>query len=357
MPYDVKKGWAYGEVMEKILAETATLNMGEFPTTLGQLVQGFNGVEELVGQDKTYVLTPTGLQTLCERIDFPVGALKKLPQHLQVEAVRALAVGNEESPVVVQTTGDRVDSVHSGEYRPIRNAPLALLMSNLIPKNARVYRWDLSHGGRTLDMRILSADWEVNLGNGRPDPGYGGVHIINDELGGSSFRMVMCVARVLCLNYTLSTHELMSQQHRWFNPQELSDSIRTGIAKVPQFAEEVAAELRGYHKIPVADPILTLDRMGEINGVPQYALAEAKTFWQQNGAEHNWFAVDQAMKHGTKFLTDDLAPRRHANWDERNRLEQAMWDVGQQVREHDGVEQFFNCPVCHRPVETQDEAV
>jgi hypothetical protein len=152
----------------------------------------------------------------------------------------------------------------------------------------------------------------------------------------------------------VSSHVIIEQDHRWVSPRELLDALTGGIRRVPEYAAEVAAEMRGWRGIPVDDPVLTFQRIGERAGIPQYALNDAEEFWRNDGSEHNMFAVTQALAHGTKRLTENIPQGGRLSWDRRNRLERAILQTGIEVREHGGVGELFACPACHRPLEAED---
>jgi len=344
-------GWNFKQVQGEIIL--ATQDHGKHDSTLAQLVSAFRGGNEFQGDGFEWVLTPNGLGQFWERVGYPTRAAQMLSPALQMSIANELA-GEKDNPVTVLTSNNNeVDSILSAEYAPIANSTLAFLLGGVLPRDAMVHRWNLTKNNRILDLRIVAPEsWSVPLGNGRPDPGYGGLHITNDEIGGGAFSVKLTVARVACFNFVVSQHEIVHQAHRWFSPTELSDAISDGVRRVPEYAGEIATELRSWRKVPVESPELVFERIAETAGVPQYAMADARAYWREDGSEHNMFAVSQALTHGLKTLTD--SPRGRLSWERRMRLEEEVWNIGQHVREH-GEGCFVKCPVCHREME-EDEA-
>lgn len=351
MNYSIE-GFTFDQVSNEIMVKTAEANQTVIDTTIGDLIAGYQGGRTLVGNGNQFTLTPNGFSQLwVDRLGFPVRSADMLSPELQIAVATELAGKNSSSPVKVLASGGNVDAVLSAEYQPIPNSAIALMLDGALPSDSTVHRWNLSKDCRTLDLRVVSPTWKVALGGKRPDPGFAGLHIQNNELGAGSFVMKLCVARVACFNYVISSHVVIEQEHRWFSPKELMEAMATGIGRIPQYAEEVAEEMREWRKVPVHDPALAFERVGEVAGVPQYALNDATTFWKENGSEHNLFAVTQALAHGTKALVD-VTGRRRVNWNVRNQLEEAIWTIGQTVRE-EGEEHWYTCPACHQHVEVE----
>lgn len=342
-------GFTFAEVRDQILIDTEGQNHGFFETTLGELVGSYEGGVDIAGAEREYVLTHNGFNQFWTRLGFPVAAVNKLSTELQQQVALEMAGEVPDTPLKVATSNGEIDAVLSGEYEPISNATLAIMLSTLLPEKSTVHRWNLHN--RSLDLRIVAPEWGVELSNnGASDPGWGGLHIYNNEIGSGAFTMKMVLARVACFNFVVSEHEVVRQQHRWHSPAELHASITEGIKQVPSFAGQIADDLRGWRETPVEHPTIAFTKVGERGGIPQYAMQDAQEWWKQDGEQHNLFAVMQAISYGVKRITD--SPRGRPSWDRRNQLESLVMQVGNHVQEH-GEEAWHECPACHQAVEVE----
>jgi len=344
-------GFKFSDVRDEILLAAADNQMGFYETTLGDLASAYDGTH-VQGKEQQYTLTPTGFDNLASRIGFPKAALAQLSSDLKMRVVREKIEDKADVPIKVATSNDGIDAVFSAEYEPINNSQLSILLGTVLPEDAVVHRWAMGNDARRLDLRVVSPEsWPANLGNGRPDPGFGGLHITNDELGRAALSVNLVVARVVCLNYVVSQQQVLRQEHRWFSPTEFYAALTASIGNVPDYVEEVAAEMRGWHGVPVEDPVLTFSRVQEIAGVPQYAMDDAQEYWAGEGGEHNMFALVQAVSHGLKGVSERGQPG--PAWDRRNRIEAAILDIGTQAREHHAehdTDWASECLACHQPL-------
>jgi hypothetical protein len=105
--------------------------------------------------------------------------------------------------------------------------------------------------------------------------------------------------------------------------------------------------MRAWRKVPIDDPVLAFERVQERGGIPQYAMADAREYWEENGSEHNLFQVMQALSHGLKRTTDNTPPRVRENWDRRSRLEEMIMQEALDVRDH-GQQHWMECAACHQ---------
>jgi hypothetical protein len=345
------EGWQFDEVRDQILLATAEAEHGFYESTLGDLATGYDG-SGILTADGPYVLTESGLKNLCERIDYPQNALMKLPPELRQGVVRHMAAEKTDVPVKLATAEDQIESIFSAEYEPINNGKLAIILGHLLPEDATVHRWNLTRANRTLDLRVVCRDsWAVDLGNGQPDPGFGGLHITNDELGRGALKVSLAVARVGCMNFMISSQEVLRQEHRWFSPEELMAHMTEAVTHVHEYALQEATEMRAWRGIPVPEPGLVFTQVAERAGIPQYAMDSAAEYWQEDGENHNQFAVLQAVSHGLKQVTE----RARGNpWKERNRIEELLLRVGAESNAHyqeTGHTTWQECTACHRPLE------
>lgn len=206
-------GFTFAEVRDQILIDTEGQNHGFFETTLGELVGSYEGGVDIAGAEREYVLTHNGFNQFWTRLGFPVAAVNKLSTELQQQVALEMAGEVPDTPLKVATSNGEIDAVLSGEYEPISNATLAIMLSTLLPEKSTVHRWNLHN--RSLDLRIVAPEWGVELSNnGASDPGWGGLHIYNNEIGSGAFTMKMVLARVACFNFVVSEHEVVRQQHR-----------------------------------------------------------------------------------------------------------------------------------------------
>lgn len=347
-------GWNFEQVRDEILVATQDRH-NFWETTLGEVVMGYDG-EVLRGSEQTYVLTENGLKGLCERIDYPIGALKRLSPMLRSGVVAELASENHDVPVKLATSDDNIDAIFSGEYQPIANGTLVVMLDQLLPEDATVHRWNLTNNNRTLDLRVVAREsWAVDLGNGRPDPGFGGIHIRNNELGKQALSVELAVARVGCMNYVISSKEVIRQAHRWFDANELAEEMRANMTRVHEYALAEAEEMRRWRDIPVEEPELVFRQIGQDGGIPRYVMDDAVDYWRAEGEKHNQFEVMQAIAHGLKQVNERNT--RGNPWTQRNRLEKLVLSLGIENREYYDEHQhtvWEECVACHRPLEAQE---
>ena len=355
MPYNLKEGWEFKEVRDQIIL--ATQDQADFSTTLQGLAGGYLGGQAIAHQTGEYVLTPSGFAHFAERLGVGVNALRTFDDAPEIQRAMVTHMAEKHDDIVgllVRAQGQSIQAVLSDEYVPIRNFDVAVALDMVLPKEgARTHRWNLSDGGRVLDMRILVPSWEFNIGNGHKDVALAGLHITNDELGGGKLVAKAALSKVACFNYTLTATPIFESAHRYTSFGDFRDALSDGVKRIDEFAEVMAGQLRSFHRTPIEDVVLTFNRIGEKLGVPQYALDSAHEYWQQTGGEHNLFAVVQSVTRGVQMLTENTG-RRAVKWDVRNRLETEMLTLAQEVHEH-GEQHLHTCVACGHVISEEVE--
>lgn len=335
----------------------------DWTTTIGGLIAGMSTKERVVADDGEYILTKQGfMQLVKERMGLPpaIFADKRISFATQLKLLEEAASGESgQKEIIVRAskkeTGQMViDGIVTPVYSFFDNSTLAMTILNLrnqeaLPESAQFMT--LGIAPRAVDLRIVSDDWDFQIGeNGHAQPYKGNLVINNSEIGKGSLGVRVAVTRWECLNSTIGS-SVVEINHKYAEYQEFMGAIRQGLQHIRGYSEEMIDHLSNFRQIEVPSPMLIFAKVGEKLGVPKYAMQGVKDYWEQNGSGDTLYDTVQALTWGVQEVTH-LTGKRVPNWGQRAELEREIWDTALMLQnlhtEGLGIDHYLICDKCHQ---------
>lgn len=312
----------------------------DYVTTYGGLFSGIkqNGIITFSNGSDTFQVP----KSVYNKILKDIGATTSVFNDKDVsEATRnsyiqdKLRSGWGDKEIVVRASGDALDGVVSTHYNYIDNSTLATFITQfsidgVLPPFTEMYTsaFHMSKGARNLSMRIVSPDhWTFQNG----DTYYGGVLITNNEIGMGAVTVQPAIARVSCFNYCIAEDVFYVPHRENVSVEEVQHALERGFSQISHYSELMFNEIQKTKSIGVDQPRVIFELVKEQMKLPDYVQAAAIEYWENEGAGHTLFDVNQALTFGTQELIEKGDRRRKIRWEERDALEKELWGWTQDI--------------------------
>lgn len=249
----------YGDVVSQIIKDDVDKYDIEYVESDAMSMEDETGLINLMGnKDKKFFMTKQATQQFCRAYNIPYDFWFEELDRYDKSYIFNKFVKNEKAFYVRcrKPDGNRPDTIRailSDKFVPLDNRFISEQFKEFIDRND--YKISNFHLGElSMHFRMIMESEVIEMGNGKPDTWYGGIHISNSEVGLRSTALDGMLFRLICSNGSIMTKEnkhFLNVNHRGSTEETFKEKYNAAIWDAISFVRGASDSLRNTKKFKI----------------------------------------------------------------------------------------------------------
>jgi hypothetical protein len=233
----------------------------------------------LIIHDQAYPVQHQVLSLLGTKLQIPSGYLRRCPPRLRAQNANHWLEQLGDKEMFVRFDHDSVRAVLSTRYTPVSNHELVRQLLDYLPTNGATEAKVVVTPTKMVCQVILP---QHNRLMAVGDEVFGGLNLMNSEVGFASVEVATFLHRLVCSNGMIVREGVSSfRRIHLKNRESLVEEIHGAFANATDYIPRALSSMQQAVEVPLEDPESTIERLPRRYGLTQDEHEAVKVAWEE----------------------------------------------------------------------------